>query len=75
MRTIFQPYEKRLDYILLGGEKTTLEGLEKRCGYLTKTDVEVMGRHLAVERPGKIALEEINQEVWKSHVYELERVP
>ncbi len=75
MRTIFEPYEKRLDYIMLGGEKTTLEGLEKRCAYLTKTDVEVMGRHLAVERPGKIALEEIHHEVWKSHVYELERVP
>jgi peptide subunit release factor 1 (eRF1) len=75
MRTIFEPYEKRLDYIMLGGEKTTLKGLLERCEYLTKTNVEVMDRRLAVERPGKIALDEIHHEVWKSHVYVLEKVP
>ena len=75
MRAIFAPYERRLDYIMLGGEKTTLKGFLERCEYLTKTDVEVMGRHLAVERPGKIALNEIHHEVWKSHVYVLEKVP
>jgi hypothetical protein len=75
MRTIFEPYEKRLDYIMLGGEKTTLKGLLQRCEYLTRTNVEVMDRRLAVERPGKIALDEIHHEVWKSHVYILERTP
>lgn len=73
MRTVFAPYEGRMDYIILGGEKTTLEGLEKRCAYLAKSDTEVLARRLAVERPGKIALEAIHREVWKSHVYELER--
>ena len=75
MRTVFVPYTNRMDYILLGGEKTTLKGLEERCAYLTKTDIEVLGRRLAVERPGKIALDAIHREVWKSHVYELERTP
>ncbi len=75
MRTVFAPYEKRMDYIMLGGEKTTLKGLEERCAYLTRTDIEVLARRLAVERPGKIALESIHREVWKSHVYELERLP
>jgi hypothetical protein len=75
MRTVFTPYENRMDYIMLGGEKTTLRGLEERCAYLTKTDIEVMARRLAVERPGKVALGTIHREVWKSHVYALERVP
>ena len=75
MRTVFAPYENRIDYIMLGGEKTTLNGLEERCAYLTRSDIEVLGRRLAVERPGKIALESIHREVWKSHVYELERTP
>lgn len=74
-RTVFAPYEGRMDYIMLGGEKTTLKGLEQRCAYLTKTDIEVLGRRLAVERPGKIAMEAIHREVWKSHVYALELTP
>ena len=72
IRTVFTPYNDRINYILLGGEKTTLKGLEDSCVYLTKPDAEVLKRRLAVERPGKKAMETIYSEVWKSHIYELE---
>ena len=72
-RDVFEPREGRLDYLLLGGERHTLADFEKRCGYIRRCGVEVLRRRLEVDRPGKVALEKIHREVWKSRVYEFRR--
>jgi peptide subunit release factor 1 (eRF1) len=68
---VFGPYQGRLQYLILGGERHTLLGFEGRCEYLRRSGVEVLPRRLAVERPGKAALEGIHREVGKSRVHEL----
>jgi hypothetical protein len=72
-RDVFEPGEGRLDYLLLGGERHTVADFEKRCGYFRRCRVEVLRRRLEVDRPGKVALEKIHREVWKSRVYEFSR--
>jgi peptide subunit release factor 1 (eRF1) len=72
-RDVFEPREARLDYLLLGGERHTVADFEKRCGYLRRSGVEVLRRRLEVDRPGKVALEKIHREVWKSRIYEFSR--
>ena len=72
-RGVFAPYQNRLDYLLLGGERHTLQDFERRCDYLRRSPVQVLPRRLAVERPGKAAMEGIHREVWKSRVHLLAR--
>ena len=72
-RDVFEPREDRLDYVLLGGERHTIADFEKRCGYLLRSKVKVLRRRLEFDRPGKVALENIHREVWKSRVYEFSR--
>ena len=62
------PYERRLDYIFLGGERLTLLAFRKRCPYLERLAVEIAPRILEVERPNRGALEGIPREVWKCRV-------
>lgn len=70
VRDVFTPHEDRLEYILLGGEKSTLQGFLRRCEYLEAHGQKVLDRRLAVERPGQAALDNIAFEVWKSRVLE-----
>ncbi|MEK7873691.1 MAG: Vms1/Ankzf1 family peptidyl-tRNA hydrolase, partial [Chloroflexota bacterium] len=62
------PYERRLDYIYLGGERLTLLAFRKRCPYLEKLADKIAPRILEVERPNRGALEGIPREVWKCRV-------
>jgi|TARA_B100001750_G_scaffold127075_1_gene100801 hypothetical protein len=57
-----------LDYILLGGEKHTLNQFIKRCEYLRNLQHKVLGRTLHVENPNQEALEGISAEIYKSKV-------
>lgn len=72
-RRMFEPRLSSIDYVLTGGERQTINGFLKRCGFLEKSGLEVMKRLLSVDRPNHKALEGIHREVWKSRVIVFER--
>ena len=72
-RRIFEPHLGTIDFVLTGGERQTINGFLKRCEFLEKSNLPVMKRLLAVERPSHKALEGIHREVWKSRVLVFER--
>lgn len=72
-RRIFEPHIDTIDCVLTGGERQTINGFLKRCEFLGKSDLPVMKRLLAVERPSHKALEGIHREVWKSRVLVFDR--
>ena len=72
-RRIFEPHLDTIDCVLTGGERRTINGFLKRCAFLEKSDMPVMKRLLAVERPSHKALEGIHREVWKSRVLVFDR--
>ena len=67
-RRIFEPHLESIEYVLTGGERQTINGFLKRCAFLERSDLPVMKRLLAIERPSHKALESIHREVWKSRV-------
>ena len=67
-QNVFSPYDKTLDYILMGGERHTLRAFTERCDYLRRMGSKRLSRILNVDRPGKNALDGIAYEVWKSRV-------
>jgi hypothetical protein len=66
---IFSPFDGRLDYLLLGGERYTLLGFARRCGLMQRLAPITLRRTVAVDRPGQKAMERMPYEVWKSQVY------
>ena len=73
-KTIFAPYEKDIDHILLGGEASTLSGFTDRCRYISDMSQKILDRRLAIERPDQKTLENIGFEVWKSRVYSFQSI-
>ena len=73
-RRIFEPHLDTMNCVLTGGERQTINGFLKRCVFLEKSNLSVMKRLLAVERPNHKALQNIHREVWKSRVLVLDRV-
>ena len=67
-RTIFEPHLNDIDYLMLGGEKTTLNGFVKRCRLMQDLKSKTLSRILPVDRPNQRSLESIAHEVWKSRV-------
>lgn len=72
-RRIFEPHMDAIDCVLTGGERQTINGFLKRCAFLEKSDLPVMKRLLAVDRPSHKALEGIHREVWMSRVLVFDR--
>ena len=72
-RRLFEPRLNSIDYVLTGGERQTINGFLKRCGFLEKSGLEVMSRLLAVDRPNHKVLVGIHREVWKSRVIVFDR--
>ena len=67
------PFQHRLDYLLLGGERHTLQRFVQRCGFARQLAPVTLGRRLEVARPGQDALLRIHHEVWKGRVLILGR--
>ena len=68
-RTIFAPYLGEMDYVLLGGERGTLNGFVKRCSLMRRElEPKTLARRLPVAQPNQKALKGISREVWKSSV-------
>ena len=67
-RGVFEPYLREIDYVMLGGERGTLNGFVKRCRLMQDLEPKTLSRLLPVDRPNQKALESISYEVWKSRV-------
>ena len=67
-RDLFAPYHDRLEFVLMGGERHTLQAFVQRCAYLGTLSEKTLARRLEVDRPGQAALDGIAHEVWKSRV-------
>jgi hypothetical protein len=67
--TQFAAYEKRLDYVFLGGDKLTLRSFLKRCEYLQGLAGTTLGRVLNVAKPRYEALCNAPSQIWKTRVF------
>ena len=67
---VLAPFGKSIDYLLLGGERHTLQGFVKRCRRMQELAPKTLSRRLPVDRPGRRALEAMPREVWRSRVME-----
>ncbi len=67
-RNVFEPYQDRIDYVLMGGERHTLGGFTRRCDYIKRMAATRLQRTLQVDRPGLKALQNMPREIWKSRV-------
>jgi hypothetical protein len=65
----FAEYEKRLDYVFLGGDRLTLLSFLKRCEYLQGLSGKTMGRVLQVAKPRYEALRNAPSQIWKTRVF------
>lgn len=74
-RSVFAPYADRLDYILLGGEDSTLSGFTDRCRLVQDFSHKTLQRRLAIDRPDQKTLKNIAFEAWKSRVYTFQSIP
>ena len=65
------PYDGRLDFIVLGGESTTLNGFLKSCPFLGRRQEIIQGRRLNVRDPKRDTLEKVGDMLWESRVWPL----
>ncbi len=70
---LFHPYGRRLEHVLLGGERHTLNDFARRCSAMAELGDRRLDRILRVDRPGRQALERIRGQVWESRVLFFER--
>jgi hypothetical protein len=68
----FDPFAGQLDYILLGGERFTLDGFMKACDYLERWRGRILGRRLNVREPKHEALERVAGMLRESRVWVIE---
>ena len=73
--SVFTPHLEEMEYLLLGGERGTLNGFVKRCPLIQRElNSKILTRRLAVDQPNQKALKGISREVWKSSVTFFRRV-
>ena len=68
----FTPFAGELDYILLGGDKITLDGFLKVCPQLNPWRDKILSRRLNVRDPKRDTLELVGKSLNESRVYPLE---
>ena len=70
-QALLSAYEGQIEHLLLGGERSTLQGFRNRCPYLARFDGVLRRRVLDVREPGQAALEGLQRTLWESVVYEV----
>ena len=65
---VFAPYGDRIEYVLMGGERHTLNRFIQRCRFLRGLDPKTLKRRLHVEAPNLKALERAAIDAWRSSV-------
>ena len=68
----FAPYSQQLDYILLGGERFTLNGFLRECPYLEQYRGIILGRRLNIRHPKHDTLEQVAGMLRESLVYHIQ---
>ncbi len=71
VQVLFDSVEKPLDFVLLGGDKFTLEGFLNECTYIRRLSGKVLQRRLNVRDPKHDTLERVGGMLWESRVYPL----
>ena len=67
-REQFEPFARRLEYILYGGTRETLLDFRKQCRFQHQFDNRTLERLLDIRKPGRLGLHEGVQEAWSSRV-------
>ena len=65
----FQPHDREMDYILLGGERLTLSGFLKVCPYLQRRQNLILNRRLNIRDPKHDTLETLAGLLRQSRVW------
>ena len=65
----FQPHDREMDYILLGGERLTLSGFMKVCPYLQRRQNLILDRRLNIRDPKHDTLETVAGLLRQSRVW------
>ena len=65
----FEPHDRELDYILLGGEKLTLSGFLKVCPYLQRRQDIILDRRLNIRDPKRDTLDTVSGMLRQSRVW------
>ncbi|MFQ5826046.1 MAG: Vms1/Ankzf1 family peptidyl-tRNA hydrolase [Dehalococcoidia bacterium] len=68
VRERLEPYVQQLDYVVYGGERTTLLSFRKRCPFLGLLDDRTSGWLLNIREPRQATLEAAIGEAWSSGV-------
>ena len=64
------PYEKKLDYLVLGGSVTALETAQKQCGFIANLKTPQLPPQLDIPDPRLPVLKQAVRDAWSSTVYE-----
>ena len=72
VRSQFDPFTEQLDYVLLGGERFTLDGFLKACDYMERWRGKILGRRLNVREPKHDILEMVAGMLRESRVWVIE---
>lgn len=71
LRSRFEPYLEKLDFVLYGGARITIRKFQKRDHFMKKLEGKTLDRIIDVRRVSKKALEKILFEVWRTRVLQL----
>lgn len=72
VQTQFSSVSEELDFVLLGGEKFTLEGFLRVCPYVERQRDKILDRRLNVRDPKRDTLEEVADMLNECRVYPLD---
>lgn len=70
IRKIFEPYAKKLDYLVYGGAWTTIQQLQKQCDFLRQFDDRLLPPLLEIPDPRFTVLEKAVSQIWSSRLIE-----
>ena len=62
------PFDDKIDWLFLGGEKFTLQGLVKGCNYLQGCSNRIVDRTLNVREPKESTLKQVINTIYESQV-------
>ena len=69
VRAQFEPVANELDYLVLGGERQTLNGFLRVCPMMGRFEGKTLGRRLNIRDPKRDTLEGVGQMLTESRVY------
>lgn len=67
-REQLEPYARRLDYLVYGGNRETILDFRKQCHFLHQFDSRTVGLILNTREPKQSGMADAIQEVWSSRV-------